>query len=134
LNNYTNLTAEFARACILFLDDNDDTCEMVNLVLTQAGYEVVLGRSVAEGLWLTHNKQFDLILLDWFLSDGTGLDLCRAVREFDGNTPIFFYTGMALEQHLRTAIQAGAQGCLVKPVEIDMLLKTIDDRLSPRPT
>lgn len=131
MNNDTNLTAESARWRILFLDDNDDTCEMVNLILTQAGYEVVVARSVAEGLRLTRDKQFDFILLDWFLSDGTGLDLCRAVRQFDGNTPIFFYTGMALEKHLRTALQAGAQGCLVKPVEMDTLLQTIADRVGP---
>jgi DNA-binding response OmpR family regulator len=120
-----------ARVRILFLDDNDDTCELVNLVLTQAGYEVVVGRSVADGLRLTRDKHFDFILLDWFLSDGTGLDLCRAVRQFDGNTPIFFYTGMAHERHLRTALQAGAQGYLVKPVEMDTLLKTIADRVGP---
>jgi DNA-binding response OmpR family regulator len=131
LNNDTNLKAMSARVRILFLDDNDDTCELVNLVLTQAGYEVVVGRSVADGLRLTRDKHFDFILLDWFLSDGTGLDLCRAVRQFDGNTPIFFYTGMAHERHLRTALQAGAQGYLVKPVEMDTLLKTIADRVGP---
>lgn len=131
MKNDTNLTAESARGRILFLDDNDDTCEMMNLVLTHAGYEVVVGHSVIDGLRLTRDRQFDFILLDWFLSDGTGLDLCRAVREFDGNTPIFFYTGVALEKHLNIAMQAGAQGCLVKPVEIDTLLKIIADRVSP---
>jgi len=132
LNNNMNLKAEFARRRILFLDDNDDTCELVSLFLTQAGYEVIVARSVADGLRLTRDKPFDFILLDWFLSDGTGLDLCRAVRQFDGNTPIFFYTGMALDQHIRTALQAGAQGCLIKPVEMDTLLKTIADRVGPR--
>ncbi|MFL6215988.1 MAG: response regulator transcription factor [Blastocatellia bacterium] len=129
MNKDTNLKAKSARGRILFLDDNDDTCELVELILNQAGYEVVLGRSVEDGLRLTRDKQFDLILLDWFLSDGIGLDLCRAVREFDGNTPIFFYTGMAYEQHIRTALQAGAQGCLVKPVEMETLLQTIADRI-----
>jgi DNA-binding response OmpR family regulator len=129
VNTYTNLRTAPARRRILFLDDNDDTCEMLNLILTQAGYEVVVGCSVAEGLRLIRDKQFDFILLDWFLSDGTGLDLCRAVRQFDGNTPIFFYTGMALEKHLHVAIQAGAQGCLVKPVEVETLLSTIADRV-----
>ena len=125
----TNLKADSARRRILFLDDNQDTCELINLVLSQAGYEVVLGGSVAEGLRLTRNTQFDFILLDWHFTDGTGIDLCRAVREFDGDTPIFFYTGMTHEQHIRTAIQAGAQGCLIKPVEMETLLKTIGERV-----
>ena len=48
MNNDTNLKAKFAKGRILFLDDNDDTCELVELILNQAGYEVVLGRSVEE--------------------------------------------------------------------------------------
>jgi DNA-binding response OmpR family regulator len=133
LINNMNLKAEFARGRILFLDDDKDTCELVSLILGQAGYEVILGRSVAEGLRLTRNKQFDLILLDWHFADGTGVDLCRAVREFDGDTPIFFYTGMAFEHHLHTAMQAGAQGCLVKPVEMETLLKTVAERVGGKP-
>ena len=129
MNNDTNLKAKSARGHILFLDDDSDTCEMVNLMLGYAGYEVVVGRSVADGLRLARDKRFDLILVDWFLSDGLGLDLCRAVRQFDGNTPIFFYTGMALERHIHTALEAGAQGCLVKPVEMETLLQTIAARI-----
>lgn len=127
-----NPKAESARGRILFLDDNDDTCEMVALTLSYAGYEVDIGRSVEDGLRLIRDKQFDVILLDWYLTDGTGIDLCRAVREFDGNTPIYFYTGMASEKHHHLALQAGAQGCLVKPVEMDTLLQTIADRIGPR--
>ncbi|HKP12505.1 MAG TPA: response regulator [Blastocatellia bacterium] len=126
----TSLKADSAKGRILFLDDNEDTCELVNLILSQAGYQVVLGRSVADGLRLTRNKQFDLILLDWNFMDGTGIDLCRAVREFDGDTPIFFYTGMAYEHHIRTAMQAGAQGCFIKPVEMETLLKTVAERIA----
>jgi DNA-binding response OmpR family regulator len=129
----TDLKVDSARGRILFLDDNDDTCELVNLVLSEAGYEVVLGRSVADGLRLIRDKQFDMILLDWHLTDGTGVELCQAVREFDGDTPIFFYTGMAQEHHIRTAMQAGAQGCFVKPVEMETLLKTIAERVGSGP-
>jgi DNA-binding response OmpR family regulator len=129
LNKDASLKAELAGRRILFLDDDKDTCEMVGLILGQAGYEVVMGRSVAEGLRLTRTIRFDLILLDWHFADGTGIELCRAVREFDGDTPIFLYTGMAYQHHISTALQAGAQGCLVKPVEMETLLKTVAERL-----
>ena len=115
---------------ILFLDDNADTCELIDLVLGQAGYEIVIGGSIAEGLQLIKSKSFDMILLDWFLPDGTGLELCRAIRESDGHTPIFFYTGMAYDHHLRSALQAGAQGCFIKPVEMETLLRTISSQIS----
>lgn len=129
MNQDTNLKVDSARGHILFLDDNEDTCEMIELVLTQAGYEVELGRSVADGLRLTQTGQFDLILIDWHLADGTGIELCRAVREYDQQTPVFFYTGMAYDHHVHAALQAGAQGCFIKPVEMETLLKTIAERV-----
>jgi two-component system response regulator HydG len=117
---------------ILFLDDNDDTCELLDLVLGQAGYEIVIGRSIAEGLQLIKGKPFDMILLDWYFTDGTGIDLCRAIRKSDGQTPIFFYTGVAQEQYIRSAMQAGAQGCFIKPVEMETLLQTISSQIGSR--
>jgi two-component system response regulator HydG len=114
---------------ILFLDDNADTCELLDVVLGRAGYEIVIGRSIAEGLQLSRTRSFDMILLDWFLPDGTCLELCQTIREFDGETPIFFYTGMAYDHHLRSALQAGAQGCFIKPVEMETLLQTISSQI-----
>lgn len=119
-----------AKGRILFLDDNEDTRELLDLVLTEAGYELVSGRSLAEGLQLVESKSFDLILLDWHFTDGTGIELCRKIRESDRQTPIFFYTGVSQEQHLRSALQAGAQGCFIKPVEIETLLTTISAQIS----
>lgn len=117
---------------VLFLDDDEDTCELVNLVLSRAGYEIALGRSMAEGLQLIRSQSFDFILTDWYFTDGTGIDLCRAIREFDTQTPIFFYTGMASEQHLRSIMEAGAQGFFIKPVAMETLLETISSQVGSR--
>ncbi|HJQ27277.1 MAG TPA: response regulator [Blastocatellia bacterium] len=115
---------------VLFIDDDADTCELINLVLGQAGYEVAVGRSIAEGLRLARARKFDLILLDLYFGDGNGIDLCRTVREFDKQTPIFFYTGVDPDQLLSAALEAGAQGCLIKPVEMDTLLQTLATEIS----
>lgn len=110
---------------VLFLDDDTDTRELLDMALAGEGYEVVLGGSIAEGLRLARSGQFDMILLDWHFADGTGIELCQAIRNFDMQTPILFYTGMAYDQHIRSALQAGAQGCLIKPVAMETLLNTI---------
>lgn len=114
---------------LLFLDDDTDTRELLDVALAVEGYEVVLGRSIAEGLRLARSGGFDLILLDWYFSDGTGIELCQMIRRFDKRTPIFFYTGMAYDQHVETALRAGAQGCLIKPVAMETLLDTIASTL-----
>ena len=127
-----NGRADSVKGRILFLDDDDDTRELLDLVMSQAGYEIVSGRSVAEGLQLSKSRKFDFILLDWHFKDGSGVDLCRWIREFDPDTPIFFYTGIAYEQSLDRIIEAGAQGVFIKPVEFDTLLNTVSAEIDGR--
>lgn len=110
---------------ILFIDDDEDTCEMMGILLGMEGYEALSASSVSEGLRLVRAESFDLILLDWHLEDGTGVDLCRMIRAFDGEIPIFFYTGVAYEPELKKALKAGAQGCFVKPVNVTDLMRTV---------
>lgn len=114
-----------AKGRILFIDDDADTCEMVRIVLGQAGYEAVSAMSVAEGLNKARTDIFDLILLDWHFPDGTGIELCQTIRTFNKEIPIFFYTGMAYDSHIKKAMQAGAQGCFIKPVDVSHLLRTL---------
>jgi DNA-binding response OmpR family regulator len=114
-----------AKGRILFIDDDADTCEMIRILLGQSGYEAVSATSVAEGLMKARTDIFDLILLDWYFPDGTGIDLCKTIRTFNSKVPIFFYTGMAYDGHIKKAMQAGAQGCFIKPVDVSHLLQTL---------
>ena len=110
---------------ILFIDDDEDTCEMMRVLLGIEGYEAVPASGVSEGLSLAKTDSFDLILLDWHFEDGTGIELCRMIRAFDGEIPIFFYTGGAHESELKKALKAGAQGYFIKPVEVIDLMRTV---------
>jgi DNA-binding response OmpR family regulator len=114
-----------ARGRILFIDDDQDTCEMMPVLLGLEGYDAVLASGVIEGLSMTRAESFDLILIDWYFEDGTGIELCRMIRAFDGEIPIFFYTGVAYESEIKKALKAGAQGCFVKPVDMNDLIQTV---------
>jgi DNA-binding response OmpR family regulator len=114
-----------AKGRILFIDDDQDTCEMMRILLGVQGYEAVPATSVREGLSLARAESFDLILLDWHFKDGTGIELCRMIRAFDGEIPIFFYTGVAYESEFKKALKAGAQGWFVKPVDVNDLMQTV---------
>ncbi len=110
---------------ILCVDDDKDTCELVTFLLGQAGYEVIQALNIADGLTLVRREHFDLILLDWFFDDGTGLELCQMIRAFDSQTTILFYSGVAYSAEIKKAMSAGAQGFLIKPVGTDDLLETV---------
>jgi DNA-binding response OmpR family regulator len=115
------------KGSVLCVDDDQDTCEMLTLLLGQAGYLVEHALSVSDGLAKARRGGFALILLDWGFGDGTGLDLCRQIRVFDSSTPIVFYTGEIDENAVALAMQAGAQEYLIKPVAVDKLLQTISE-------
>ena len=100
---------------VLYIEDHEDTRELVTLVLEQRSYEVVTGTTIETGVALAGSQHFDLYLLDSWLPDGSGLDLCRQIREFDKATPILFYSAAAYEIDRAEAIQSGAQAYLVKP-------------------
>ena len=100
---------------VLYIEDHEDTRELVTLVLVQRSYEVVTGSTIQSGIALAASQHFDLYLLDSWLPDGSGLDLCRRIREFDQATPILFYSAAAYEIDREKALRCGAQGYLIKP-------------------
>ncbi|HJU94106.1 MAG TPA: response regulator [Pyrinomonadaceae bacterium] len=100
---------------VLYIEDHEDTRELVTLVLEQKRYEVVTGSTIESAVALAASQRFDLYLLDSWLPDGSGLDLCRQIRKFDKATPILFYSAAAYEMDRADAIESGAQAYLVKP-------------------
>ena len=100
---------------VLYVEDHEDTRELVTLVLEQRNYEVVTGSTIETGVTLARSQHFDLYLLDSWLPDGSGLDLCRKIRNFDKATPILFYSAAAYEIDRDLALKCGAQAYLVKP-------------------
>ena len=110
---------------ILCVDDDKDTRDLMAVLLGLEGYEVVQARNVAEGLELAVSDNFSLILLDWVFADGTGVELCKMIRRTSAAAPILFYSGMALKDDIENALSAGAQGFLVKPVDVEVLLQNV---------
>ena len=100
---------------VLYVEDHEDTRELVTLVLEQKCLEVVTGSSIKSGVALAYSQEFDLYLLDSWLPDGSGLELCRLIREFDKATPILFYSAAAYEMDRAEALKCGAQAYLIKP-------------------
>lgn len=102
---------------ILYIEDHEDTRELVTILLAQKSYEVITGSTIARGVALAGTEKFDLYLLDSWLPDGSGLDLCKQIRQFDQTTPILFFSAAAYAADSDLALKCGAQGYLVKPTQ-----------------
>ena len=123
---------------ILYIEDHEDTRELVSFVLKQRDYDVTSSSTIEHGVRLACENSYDLYLLDSWLPDGSGLDLCRKIREFDGHTPILFYSAAAFEMDRELALNSGAQGYLTKPTQntelcdlVSSLINGKDGRNSP---
>lgn len=110
---------------ILFIEDHADTRELVSFVLEASGYGVTSDTTVAAALRLAKTEKFDLYLIDNWLPDGVGFELCERIREFDTATPVLFYSGAVFEADKLRAIRAGAQGYLIKPCPYADLLRAV---------
>jgi len=116
---------QLSKRRILYIEDHADTRELVTLVLQQKDFEVTTGSTVADGVALAEGGQFDLYLLDSWLPDGSGLDLCKSIRVFDQTTPILFYSAAAYEGDRELALESGAQAYLVKPTQTTELCSVV---------
>jgi DNA-binding response OmpR family regulator len=96
---------------VLCVDDDPDTCDLVSKILDES--EVICELKFPEGVRRAAGEEFDIILLDQKLLDGTGLELCSQIRLFDVGTPILIVTAFHEITH-EQALAAGAQGVIRK--------------------
>jgi DNA-binding response OmpR family regulator len=122
----------FLNARILCVDDDQDSCEIIKLILSFAdpNYQVTTVSGAEEALSLLKSETFDLYILDYSLPQISGIELCREIRRIDPDAPIMFFSANAFEKDKNTAIDAGASAYLVKPEGLDKLTGTVEKLLN----
>jgi DNA-binding response OmpR family regulator len=110
---------------ILFVEDDSDTRQMVQILLSIAGFRVSVAERSKEALELMGSEHFDVLLLDNWMPDMTGLALCGAIRLRNKEVPIVFCSGAATQAEIGAALAAGAQSYVTKPFEPETLIQTL---------
>ena len=116
---------------ILCLDNHQDTCELIDLMLRQAdgNYQITAVSAPDEAFRLIAGRKFDLYILDYQFPGISGVELCRRIRRTDKQTPVLFFTAMARPADRDAAMAAGANRYLVKPNDLDRLVPTVRELL-----
>ena len=112
------------KCSILLVEDHADTLLIMVRVLKSLGFTVIPAKSVAEALDAAANRDFDLLVSDIGLPDGSGLDIMRTVRERYGVRGIAL-SGFGQEEDVVRSREAGFAEHLVKPVNFQMLESVI---------
>lgn len=96
---------------------------LANLLSAQSDMTVVGSvDSVATIVTTTLDLKADLVLMDFELADGTGLDVTRAILKHNPHCSIVFFVGQENDERLATALNQGAKGYLLKNVSARKLI------------
>ena len=80
------------RGRILCTEDDVDTRELIDLVLTRSGYDVVCSANNVQAVELARTQTFDLDLVDNWMPGFSGTQLTEKLRQFDLKTPTFKFS------------------------------------------
>ncbi|HEY7362836.1 MAG TPA: response regulator [Methylomirabilota bacterium] len=103
---------------ILIVDDEADLAATCARLLQRRGYAVASAGSRQEGLATLAIAQYDLVVADLRLPDGSGLDVVRAARTQPVPRPVIVITGFGSEGTRQEAQTAGASAFLAKPFSL----------------
>ena len=109
---------------ILYVEDDLSLIDGLKYTLEASGYFVDNGRTVKEALSLYRHNQYDLLLLDVTLPDGTGFDICKEVRN-SSTVPIIFLTASDQEISIVRGLDMGGDDYITKPFKLNELLSRI---------
>jgi PAS domain S-box-containing protein len=109
---------------LLLVEDHVDTARALSRLLQARGYKVETVSTVASGLEAMEHGEFDLLLCDLGLPDGTGIDFIEKVRK-SRKTPAIALTGFGMQEDVERAQRAGFDAHLTKPVNLQKLEATM---------
>ena len=117
---------------ILVVDDDKSIRTTLAALFEQEGYDVDTAENGKEAIEKSNNKFFDLALVDVRLPDMYGTELLNAMKETTPKMSKIILTGYPSMQSAITAVNEGADGYILKPVDAGKLLGSIKDHLKRR--
>jgi phosphate regulon transcriptional regulator PhoB len=110
---------------ILVVEDESELAEVVVYNLRQQGYSAIIASDAEMAMKLVHERRPDLILLDVMLPGGSGIEICRRLRQEGDNVPILMLTARAAENDRINGLETGADDYLTKPFSMRELMARV---------
>lgn len=121
------------KPAILIVDDEPDTLELLNFILSDEGYDVWIMTNAEEALDLLENHIPDLVLLDVRLPKVDGIEICRRIKSSSNSRIssilVIMISAKDSPDDLKEALNAGANDYLIKPFGHDELIDMVKKHL-----
>ena len=108
-------------ARVLIVDDDENTCELLEATLGGQGFTVVSESSAEAALSRLTEEDFDAMLTDIHMDGIDGIELCGRVRALRPDLPVLVVTGQASMDAAVSALRAGAYDFITKPIDSELL-------------
>ena len=120
------------RMRILLVEDHEDTNRSLTNLLRRRGYHVQSALDFQSAVNLSAKEQFDVLISDLALPDGSGIDLMQKLKS---KQPLFgiALTGFGMEDDIRKSYDAGFKHHLVKPIDLNKLDSLIQESAATLP-
>ena len=116
---------------ILIIDDDEETCELIENVLSGDGYRVFMANKCEEALNMLKRVSPDLIMIDIVMPEMNGIELCQKIKNNHSfkNVPVIMMTCYDNEERKAGGYIAGANDYIVKPFSVDELTSKVKNEL-----
>lgn len=128
------MTSFNEKATILYVEDNPDNRMLVRRILLSEDYGLIEAQNAAQALDVLKDKRPDLILMDINMPDMDGYTLTSRIKTMPGfeRVPIIALTANVMRGDKEKTLEAGCDGYIQKPLDIDQLLREVERFLSRR--
>jgi len=106
---------------VLLVDDDAMLCDALAVAVRQMGYEADMAGSLKEGLFAARSTDYDVVVLDVRLPDGSGLDSLSLFQSCASNPEVIILTGASDADGAELAIRSGAWGYIAKPPTLNKI-------------
>ena len=116
------------KGTILYVEDNVDNRTLVRRILLSEDYKLIEATNGAEALQVLENTKPDLILMDINMPDMDGYTLTAKIKTKPGfeRVPILALTANVMRGDKEKTLEAGCDGYIQKPLDIDQLIKEVE--------
>ncbi|MFN3480428.1 MAG: sigma-54-dependent transcriptional regulator [Thermodesulfovibrionales bacterium] len=123
-----------SRPKILVIDDEEIVRVSCKKCLTPEGYDVDVAANGIEGLAMTENNRYDVILTDLKMPDMDGMEFLAKVKERHPDTKVIMITGYSTVEHAVKAMRMGAYNYIEKPFTPDALIEAVKEAITGKRT
>lgn len=112
------------RPTILIIDDEVEIIKSLSAILEEKFHILATSKSL-DVLSILETNAISLLILDLKMPEMTGLELIEVIRSVNNETPILVVTGCYGQEQDKRLADINVQGCIKKPLDIEMLMDRI---------